>query len=264
MKVAVCGKGGSGKSVITTLLATALQKKDYKILIIDSDESNSSLYRMLGFENPPVPLMDLIGGKKMVQKALRPKNSLEKLEFQNNILTQETIHLNEIPTPYIQLKNGLYLVSIGKILQSLEGCACPMGVLTREFLNKLDLKFDEITLVDMEAGVEHFGRGVEENMDIILIIVEPSFESLHLAIKINDLAKGIGKNKIWIIINKVSSDVLLNKLENELNKRDLKVIGSIATDSDVFMTCLEGKPVKGRDIAQAVDKIAVELLSEAR
>ena len=61
-------------------------------------------------------------------------------------------------------KDGIRLVAIGKILQSLEGCACPMGVLSREFLKKLRLKDKEITIVDMEAGVEHFGRGVETSI----------------------------------------------------------------------------------------------------
>ncbi|KPJ51676.1 MAG: ATP-binding protein, partial [Dehalococcoidia bacterium DG_18] len=51
MKIAVCGKGGSGKSAIVTLLAKGLREKGYKVLVVDSDESNSGLYRMLGFDS---------------------------------------------------------------------------------------------------------------------------------------------------------------------------------------------------------------------
>ena len=170
--------------------------------------------------------------------------------------------MGEISPPYIQRKNGLNLVSIGKILQSLEGCACPMGILTREFLNRLELASNEITIVDMEAGVEHFGRGVEESIDAILIIVEPSFESLNLAKKIRDLASGMNEKKTWVIINKVSSEEIVKKMENKLKRYDLEVIGSIPDDPEIFMACLEGKPVKGQKAVQKIERIVDIILSE--
>jgi len=58
MKIAICGKGSSGKSIITTLLARTLVQKGKKVLVVDSDESNASLYQMLGFDTPPTPLME--------------------------------------------------------------------------------------------------------------------------------------------------------------------------------------------------------------
>ena len=63
MKISVCGKGGSGKSTVLTLLAKAAQERGLPVLVVDSDESNSGLFRMLGFKSPPVPLMELVGGK---------------------------------------------------------------------------------------------------------------------------------------------------------------------------------------------------------
>jgi len=74
MKIAVCGKGGSGKSTIVSLLANEARGKDYKVLVVDSDESNSGLYRMLGFDHPPVPLMELVGGKKGLKKKMAQPN----------------------------------------------------------------------------------------------------------------------------------------------------------------------------------------------
>jgi len=175
MKISVCGKGGSGKSTVVTLLASKAQDRGYRVLVVDSDESNSGLFRMLGFDQPPVPLMELVGGKK----------SLKQKMSQPNIFAETSILVEHIPSPQLLKRDGLMLVSIGKILQSLEGCACPMGVLSREFLKKLTLKADELVIVDMEAGVEHFGRGVETSIDSVLIVVEPSFESLELAGKSN-------------------------------------------------------------------------------
>lgn len=65
-KVAIAGKGGSGKSTVVCLLAKGLRERGYRVLVVDSDESNRGLYRMLGFEERPQPLLELVGGKKKV------------------------------------------------------------------------------------------------------------------------------------------------------------------------------------------------------
>ncbi len=262
MKIAVCGKGGSGKSAIVTLLAKGLQEKSYKVLVVDSDESNSGLYRMLGFDSSPVPLMELAGGKKKVQKEMASKYSSGESKPRMNILTQEQILLDDIPSQHILKRDGISLVCIGKILQSLEGCACPMGVLSREFLNKLRLKPDELAVVDMEAGVEHFGRGVETSIDSVLIVVEPSFESLQVAEKVNSLAAEIGLNNIWALLNKVTSDEMASRLKEQLIKRNINVIGHIPYDPEIFEACLEGRPIKGGKAIEEVAGVSDLILSE--
>ena len=129
MKISVCGKGGSGKSSVVSLLAIEAQARGLKTLVVDSDESNSGLFRMIGFDKPPIPLMALVGGKESIKEKMN----------QPSILSESEITLKQIPFSYINKKNGLGLISIGKIHQALEGCACPMGVLSREFLKKLRL-----------------------------------------------------------------------------------------------------------------------------
>ena len=178
MKISVCGKGGSGKSTVVALLANEARARGYRVLVVDSDESNSGLFRMLGFDYPPVPLMELVGGKQ----------SLKQKMGQPTVLAQSRIGLKDLSPQHLVQRDGLTLVSIGKILQSLEGCACPMVVLSREFLKKLALAEGELAIVDMEAGVEHFGRGVETSIDSVLIVVEPPLESVSVAQKIHELA----------------------------------------------------------------------------
>ncbi|GAH88236.1 unnamed protein product, partial [marine sediment metagenome] len=224
MKISVCGKGGSGKSTIVSLLASEAQARGHHVLVVDSDESNLGLFRMLGFDRPPTPLMELVGGKK----GLKQKMS------QPNVFTEATIPIDHIPSPHLLKRDGLMLVSIGKILQSLEGCACPMGVLSREFLKKLSLKEGELAIVDMEAGVEHFGRGVETSIDSVLIVVEPPLESVNVGQKIHDLASGIGIKNVWAILNKVPSDEIATRLKTELQERHIEVVGCIYFDADIF------------------------------
>ncbi|MCK4402687.1 MAG: ATP-binding protein [Dehalococcoidia bacterium] len=227
MKISICGKGGSGKSSIVTLLANRARDRSYQVLVVDSDESNSGLYRLLGFDIPPTTLMELAGGKKRVQQQMKSGFSPGESEHQMNVLAQREISIKDIPYPHILQRDGIRFVSIGKILQSLEGCACPMGVLSREFLKKLRLKDKEITIVDMEAGVEHFGRGVETSIDDVLTVVEPSWESIALAERVNSLAAGSGVSNTWAVLNKVTSNEMASKLEGELGRRGITVIGTI-------------------------------------
>ena len=159
MKICVCGKGGSGKSTIVALLADGFKRHGKNVVVLDSDESNASLFWMLGFDRPPRPLMDLLGGKKNVQQKMLARFTSGDEEPTMTIWEMEKLPVREIPTDYIIGNQDLKLVSTGKIHQSMEGCACPMGTVTREFLKKLQLTPDEITVVDMEAGIEHFGRG---------------------------------------------------------------------------------------------------------
>lgn len=250
MKISVCGKGGSGKSSVVSLLANAAIAKGLQTLVVDSDESNSGLFRMLGFTEPPVPLMELLGGKESIK---------EKMS-QSSILSEREIALKQISSPYIRKKNGLCLISIGKIHQALEGCACPMGVLSREFLKKLRLEENEIAIVDMEAGIEHFGRGIDASLDVVLIVVEPSFESIMLAEKIKSLASSIRKN-LWAVENKIGSENLDRKLKNELKKRGMHTIGVVPDDPRVFEACLEGHALGQREAYNSVVHILDFILS---
>jgi len=255
MKLSVCGKGGSGKSAIVALIANEMQQRGYQVLVVDSDESNPGLYRMLGLDKRPVPLIELVGGKKNVFQAISGK-----LDSFPNILKQEEIPVADILPEYVVVKNGIKLVCVGKILQSLEGCACPMGALSREFLKRLSLKEGEVAIVDMEAGIEHFGRGVETSIDSVLIVVEPSLDSLELAEKINDLAIEVGIDRVSAVLNKLSSESLAWKLKDELSRRKVSAIGSIYYQPEIFQASLDGLPIYESKPPEEIGKIVDSLL----
>ena len=230
MKISVCGKGGSGKSTVVALMAMQAVARNFTVLVVDSDESNPGLFRMLGFENSPHPLMELVGGKAGVKGKMGS----------SALFSDSQIALKNIPSQYLQRRERLFQVSIGKILQAMEGCACPMGVLTREFLKKLSLEEKEIAIVDMEAGVEHFGRGLDEAIDRVLIVVEPSFDSLAVAEKIISLASGMNK-RVSAILNKMPSDAVAEKMRAPLQNKGIEIIGEIPNDPMVFEAGLEGR-----------------------
>ena len=254
-KLSICGKGGSGKSTVVALLAHGLRDRGYRVLVVDSDESNPGLYRVLGFDKRPKPLLELVGGKKKVFPTFS-----EESEPRDLLLTREEIRVADLPGDYIVERDSIGLVCIGKILQSLEGCACPMGVLSREFLKRLRLQEDEVALIDMEAGIEHFGRGVETSVDSVLIVTEPSFDSLELAKKINSLAAEVGVERVWTILNKIGSEEIASRLREELEEGGISVIGSIGYEPEIFQSGLEGRPVCSDKLETDIGRILDSLL----
>jgi CO dehydrogenase maturation factor len=222
MKVIVAGKGGCGKSIVSTLLAKELARRGYSVLVIDSDESNFGLHTHLGLPRPE-DFMNYFGGKKVL--------------FDKVKALQESWEMEELPREYLAEKENIKLLAMGKIYDFGEGCACPINALSSKFLEALELRDDEFLIADTDAGVEHLGRGVERGCDLILAVVEPSLESIRLAEKIAAMAEGIDK-LVYYVLNKVddeTKDLLLKALDST------KVIAAISRDEQIFRYSLEGR-----------------------
>ncbi|MHA1711463.1 MAG: nucleotide-binding protein, partial [Candidatus Freyarchaeota archaeon] len=170
----VCGKGGSGKSVISVLMARVLSRSG-RVYLIDSDESNALLPSMLGVK-PPKPLVEYLGGRDNIFK--RGEVDIAKALARAG----EGIRLSSLPREYTSTSpEGINLIVIGKVRNFGEGCACPLNYLTRVLLKNLLLEEGEVVIVDTDAGIEHVGRRVEEGVDAILAVVDPTAEALTLA-----------------------------------------------------------------------------------
>jgi CO dehydrogenase maturation factor len=232
MKILICGKGGSGKSTVAALLAKNLQTKGYRVLVVDTDESNYGLSAQLGLADPK-ELMEQIGGKNAV------KNKMGKVQGDGHKapVFSETWRIDNIPPECVSKKGSLYLLQIGKVKHYGEGCACPMGVLSKDFINNLTLAPKDVAIIDTEAGVEHLGRGVAAGVDLILDIIDPSYESIRLSEKISAMAEE-SKKPIHFIINKAQgtfADRIATKVGRE------RVIGVIPFSEAVQEKGLSGE-----------------------
>jgi len=231
------------------------------VLVVDSDESNAGLYWMLGLDEPPVPLMELAGGKKNVQRALRAGFAEDGAYQEKPVLARDEFRVEDLPSAHVQWADGVGLVCIGKIHQALEGCACPMGVLSREFLKKLRTDDDEVVVVDMEAGVEHFGRGVETSVDAVLVVAEPSLESVALAERIKALASGAGATFAGAVLNKVSIEDVAGRLRESLRRRGVRALSAIPFRRELLQAGLEGRPPEPGPVAREVESLLDSVLA---
>jgi CO dehydrogenase maturation factor len=130
-----------------------------------------------------------------------------------------------------------------------------MQKVARDFI----VKDDFVTLIDMEAGIEHFGRGIEKNVDIIIVIVDPTFESFIIAEIVKRMAALMGNKNVFAILNKVDSKETDLMMQNSLKKRRVDYLGSINFDKDVHIAGLEGKKISKckaeKQIAQTVKRL---------
>ena len=232
-KIAVCGKGGSGKTTAVTLLTAAFKEAGYKPVVIDADESNPGLGRMLGVIGQPKALAELFArpdGSGKIPKGL--------------LSSREKFFMETIPSEYVSEMDGVRFMVVGKITDPFQGCGCSLAEAAREIVEKLQLKDGEVLILDMEAGLESFGRGVERQADTILVVVEPSFESIVVAERIVQMAQGMGISRVGAILNKVSSEAMATRTTQELEKRGVKVFGVLNYSPELAETAFEGKPVK--------------------
>jgi len=251
-KIAVCGKGGVGKSTIVTLMAGALADKGYTVPVLDTDESNPGLHRLLGFDQEPRALITLLSRFASGQEGSTDTD----IEW----LGRDKIGIKDIPSEYILSRDGLKFMMVGKIENPFQGCACSMADLTRNLMQKLALEDKEIVLIDMEAGIESFGRGVERGVDTVLMIIEPSFESIALAEKIAYMAEGMGISRIMAILNKVPSENARQRILQELDNKKIRAIGTVSFDPEVNEAGFAGTPLLGNSRATDDIKMITDVL----
>ncbi len=235
MKILICGKGGCGKSTVAALLALAMRKRDKQVFLVDADESNIGLYRMLGLDIPE-SLMDSLGGKEGFRNKTKTSGIMAGGSAQ---LFPNDLTVAGLPAGCIASRNGIRVMSIGKIHHFGEGCACPMGKLFRLVFASLRLAEGELVIVDTAAGVEHFGRSIDGHCDQVLCVVDPSYESIVMVKRVATLAKEAGL-PVSVILNKWTPEV-----EKELADQfgDVAVIGRLPDNRSIFFNNLKGKPL---------------------
>ena len=238
MKVAVSGKGGTGKTTITALLARTFMKRGYKVLAIDADP-NANLALSLGIpqekaENitPISENLDLIEEKTGV----RPESygKIFRLSFRVDDIVEKFC----VKSPV-----GVHLLVMGAVRSAGQGCMCPANTLVKTLLRYILTKLEEMIIIDMVAGLEHLGRGTVENVDVMLIISEANLKSLETAKRIYKLSKEMGLKKVFSIGNKIVDDSDERMIRKFFEDNKIPLLGIIPYDEEIRRTDAKGGTV---------------------
>lgn len=260
-RILVCGKGGSGKSTVVALMAAILDQKAYEVMVLDGDASNpEGLIRLLfglGVEGEPRPLIEFFGGIGAVACPVDDPSPLTRINDLSPV-PQKRIDLpGEIPPEYYLRKGGTTLLQVGKIETYGQGCDGPLEKVVRDFM----IQGEAVSLIDMKAGVEHFGRRIPDRMDIVLGVLDSNLESVSIAKRMAEFCREAGIENFWLILNKIGSDEVKSLLMYKLEHLQDRVIGSIPYDEELVKAELFERSLSECNILEEVGRI-VERLEE--
>ena len=248
MKIAISGKGGVGKTTLAGTLARLFARKGYDVLAIDADPS-MNLASALGIKNPPKPLTEF---KELIDERAGGPAGFFKL----NPKVDDIIERFGVTGP-----DNVKLLVMGTIERGGGGCMCPASSFLKALLRHVILKLNSVVILDMEAGVEHLGRGITKGIDYMLIVVEPGARSIETAGRIAELARQIDIRKFGAVINKAGGDV--SEIEDRLKEYHIPVIGVMPYDAALVQADMKNiAPIDSNGAALSAIKDIFEKISE--
>ncbi len=242
IKIAISGKGGVGKTTLSGTLARFLARKGYDVLAIDADPS-MNLASALGIKGRPKPLTEY---KELIDERAGGPAGVFKL----NPMVDDIVGRFGVTGP-----DNVKLLVLGTVERGGSGCMCPASSFLKALMRHVLLKTNSVVILDMEAGVEHLGRGSARGIDIMLIVVEPGARSIETAGRIVELAQQIDIRKFGAVINKAGGDS--EDIAARLRDHGIEVLGVIPYDIALVQADLESvAPIdKGGTAIEAIKNI---------
>jgi CO dehydrogenase maturation factor len=253
MKVAISGKGGVGKTTLAGVMARILAGRGRKVLAIDADP-DSNLASAIGFPKEALAKLSPIASMtSMIEERTGSKKGSYGTIFRLNP------KVDDLPDDMGVSYQGVKLLLLGCIPQGGGGCFCPENVLLKNLVRHLLVQREEALIIDMEAGLEHLGRGSTGYVDALVIVVEPGQRSINTARQIKKLSEDLKIKNTMIVGNKVNSDEDRRLIEEQLS--DFTVLGHMSFNPKVLQADREGKSPYDIDekIKEEVEAILTEL-----
>ncbi len=257
MKIAVSGKGGVGKTLIAGGLASGFSERGLKTIAIDAD-SSPNLALTLGLSAQEArKIVPITENKELVEsKTGTGYSGVYRLSFTVDDIVREY----SVNTPF-----GVNLIVMGTVRSMGSGCMCAPNAVIRALLRHLIVERNEAVVLDLEAGVEHIGRGTARQVDALLIVADSNLKSLEIAKHIHDLATEAGLKHLFLIGNRIMNKTQKEAVESFAEQNGLSLLLSIPFDEKIIEAEMMGKtPLQNKNIAAmlAIDNICDILLSE--
>jgi CO dehydrogenase maturation factor len=233
MKIAITGKGGVGKTTLAGLLARLYAAAGKKVLAVDADP-DANLASALGIA-PEIAAraLPLAEQSDMIEERTGSRPGAPGGMFSINP------KVDDIPEVYGVEHEGVRLLVMGKSKEAAAGCYCPEHVLLRRLVSHLILRRDEVVILDMEAGIEHLTRGTASGVNAFIVVVEPGQRSLQTARHVENLAKGLGITKVFVVGNKIKQESDRNFITAQL--AGMQVLGFMSYADDTVKADVEGR-----------------------
>jgi CO dehydrogenase maturation factor len=223
LRIVVTGKGGVGKTVLSSILSYKFTNYGYNVLAVDED--------------PQMNLPMTLGLSDEVIKKIIPLNKqLDYIEEKTGarpgtgwgLFIKLNPEVEDVVDRFgINVNEKLNVLVMGTVVQAAVGCTCPENDLLEAVMNYISLKRNEVIIMDTEAGLEQFGRAVSKGFHHALIVSEPTITSLNVSIQSAKLAKDLKIPYIHLVLNKIKNKKEEKKILNILEKENEKFFHTI-------------------------------------
>jgi len=253
LKIAVSGKGGVGKTLVAGVLAEYLASKGFTVLAIDADPT-PNLALTLGV--PPEEASKIVPVSENTALVESKTSTGMPGVYNLSFSVADIVENFSVKTPY-----NVHLLVMGTVRSAGSGCMCPANTLIRALLHHLIVKRKEAVVTDMEAGLEHMGRGTAEHVETMLAVTDSSLKSMETAKRLCGLAKQIGIKERFIVENKVASQREGELIEQFAKQNGIPLLGLIPHDDAILRADREGEtPLKY--VNQSTGVAAIRKLGE--
>ena len=196
MKIAITGKGGSGKTTIAAGLSLIFDQDNKEVIAVDCDpDTNLGLSLGIPGAENIVPISEM---KELIAK----RTGVESLD-KSSTFFKINPKVDDIPDKFSVKLNNIRLLVMGKVNKAAGGCMCPENTFIKSLISHLVLSKEQVVILDMVAGTEHLGRATAKSVDVFIIVVEPTQISINTALRIKRLTEQLGIKKIYFIANKI-------------------------------------------------------------
>ncbi len=252
MKIAITGKGGVGKTTLAGTLARSFAEDGFSVLAIDADP-DMNLASAIGIVDPPTPLAE---HKRLIEE--RAGTGIGGV-FKLNPKVDDLIERFGVT------EHNVSMLTVGTIDKGGSGCMCPASSLLRALLRHVLLREQSIVILDMEAGIEHLGRGTARGVDLMIVVVEPGSRSIETAARIQRLGGEIGIEELAAVINK-ANERDLDAISAHLDRLGIPLIGAIPYDERLIQADMSGQAPfdVGGDAVAAIERMKDAIVSTIR
>ena len=224
MKVAITGKGGVGKTTLSSTLARLYADEGRTVLAADVDP-DANLGLALGLSQEEVDAIVPISKMRTLVEERTGANAANKF-FKLNP------YVADIPDTFSKDINGVKLLVMGTVDVGGSGCVCPEHVMLKSILSALTYRKNDVVIMDMEAGLEHLGRGTAQGMDQFIVVIEPGARSVQTYHNVKRLASDLGIGRVRVVANKVRDAVDEEFVRNAIPAEDL--LGMIHYNTEIM------------------------------
>ncbi len=232
LKIAFGGKGGVGKTTVTSLLARCLAANGHKkVIAIDADPvANLAAGLGISEKEPITPIAEL-------SQLIAERTGAEPGTMGGFFTLNPKV--DDIPDRFSRERDGVKLLVMGTVKSGGSGCICPESTILKALMTHLVLYRDEIVLMDMEAGVEHLGRATSSSVDALVVIVNPGSRSRKAADQIRKLGLDIGIKNIVVLGNRVRDEQDRELIRNTLP--GYEILGFLPEMDEIIRADREGE-----------------------